>query len=118
MNKTTVEEAFSYWNDTITWTSVNGTWGRSAYIMTFTPFIPFNYSEDYTVYLNGTVKDWHDNTLDANLNGIGEGSPIDDYTWNFKTIYDPNLGLPTITDVSPIGLHVALDSEISITTRR
>ncbi|MEE9150574.1 MAG: Ig-like domain-containing protein, partial [Thermoplasmata archaeon] len=114
MNKMSVEEAFSYTNGTITWTSANGTWGRSVYIMTFIPSEPFNYSQVYTVTVKASAKDWHNNTLDGNANSTPEGSPTDDYTWSFKTIYDPEIGLPTINDVSPVGTSIAVDSEISI----
>ncbi|UCE38016.1 MAG: Ig-like domain-containing protein [Thermoplasmata archaeon] len=114
MNKTSVEDAFSYTNGTITWTSADGSWGRSSYIMTFIPSSPFNYSQFYTVTLKGTAFDWHDNTLDGNANGAGEGSPIDDYTWTFKTIYDPEIGLPVVHEALPSGTDVDIDAEIEI----
>lgn len=114
MNKTSVEEAFSFTDGTFTWTSEDGIWGRSAYIMSFTPSEPFIYHQLYTVTLKASAMDWYDNTLDGNGNGTTEGSPIDDYIWNFKTIYDLETGLPTIKDVSPVGSSIAVGAEISI----
>jgi hypothetical protein len=81
MNKTSVEDAFSYTNGTYTWTSENGSWGRSAFIMTFIPSEPFNYSQDYNVTFFSSATDLHGNTLDGNSNGISQGSPFDDYSW-------------------------------------
>ncbi len=115
MNKTTVENAFSYTNGTVTWTSANGTWGRSAYIMSFIPSEPFNHLQTYTVTIKATAEDLHTNPLDGNTNGTAEGSPIDDYTWNFRTTYDPAIGLPTINDVSPTGTDIDIGTEIAIT---
>lgn len=114
MNKTTVEDAFSYTNGSATWTSANGTWGKSAFVMTFVPTEPFNFSQNYTVTLQGTASDSHDNTLDGNANGTQEGSPADDYSWTFRTVYDPAKGLPTINDVSPEGIGVDIGTEITI----
>ncbi|UCG68061.1 MAG: Ig-like domain-containing protein [Thermoplasmata archaeon] len=114
MNRTSVEDAFSYTNGSVEWTSANGTWGRSVYIMTFIPDEPFNYSQVYSLTLKSTAEDWHNNTLDGNANGIAEGSPVDDYTWSFKATYDPRFGLPTIGEVSPIGTDIAIDTEIII----
>jgi parallel beta-helix repeat protein len=114
MNKTSVEQAFSYSNSTVSWTSANGTWGRSAYIMTFIPSQPFNYSQTYTVTIKASAEDEHNNTLDGNANGTAEGSPMDDYTWSFKTTYDPEKGLPTVNEVSPSGISVPLDATIAI----
>ncbi|UCF07473.1 MAG: right-handed parallel beta-helix repeat-containing protein, partial [Thermoplasmata archaeon] len=114
MNKTTVETAFSFTNGTAVWTSANGTWGRSAYIMTFTPSEPFNFLQDYTVTIRGIAEDRHTNTLDGNGNGTGEGSPADDYVFGFTSIYDPAIGLPTVIDASPSGTDLPLNIEIAV----
>ncbi|ODS35924.1 MAG: hypothetical protein A7315_04990 [Candidatus Altiarchaeales archaeon WOR_SM1_79] len=114
MNKTSVENAFSYSNGTIIWTSSNGTWGRSEYLMTFIPDQPFNYSQVYTVTLLASAYDWHNNTLDGNANGTADGSPDDDYIWTFKTTYNPKFGLPTINQASPQGMGIGVNAEIII----
>jgi parallel beta-helix repeat protein len=114
MNKTTVEDAFSYTNGTITLTSTNGTWGKSVFVMTFVPTESFNFSQNYTVNLQATALDLHDNTLDGNANGTQEGSPADDYTWSFQTVYNPSLDLPTINEVFPEGLGIDIETEITI----
>ncbi len=114
MNKTSVEEAFSFTDGTFTWTSEDGIWGRSAYTMSFTPSEPFSYHQLYTVALKASAMDWYDNTLDGNVNGTSEGSPIDDYIWSFKTIYDVETGFPTINNFSPVGSNVTTSTEISI----
>lgn len=114
MNKTTVENAFSFANGTVTWTSANGTWGRSAYIMTYIPDEPFNFLQDYTVTIKGTAEDWHTNMLDGDGNGTAMGSPADDYTWSFSTIYDPAIGLPTVLNILPTGTEIPIDTEVTI----
>jgi hypothetical protein len=114
MNKTSVEQAFSYTNGTKTWTSANGSWGASVYVMTFIPSEPFDYSQVYTVTIDASAKDLLNNTLDGNANGTAEGSPIDDYKWSFKSIYDPEIGLPSINDVYPLGSGIDVDTEISV----
>jgi hypothetical protein len=114
MNKTSVENAFSFTNGTVTWTSLDGVWGRSVYILRFTPTEPFNYFQVITVTLLGTAADALGNTLDGNNNGTADGTPADDYTWTFKTIYDPTIGLPNANETSPQGANVGSDDEIYI----
>jgi hypothetical protein len=114
MNISSVIDGFSYTNGTVTWTSENGSWGKSVYIMNFIPDSPFNYSQVYTVTIKGTAEDLLTNTLDGNGNGAGEGSPIDDYTWSFRTIYDPDIGLPLVNEVSPWGTGIDIGAEVSI----
>ncbi|UCE73665.1 MAG: Ig-like domain-containing protein [Methanomassiliicoccales archaeon] len=114
MNKSTVESAFSYTNGTVTWSSDDGTWGRSAYVMTFIPSEPFEYSQVYTVTIKSSATDLYDNSLDGNANGTAEGSPKDDFSWSFKTTYDPDIGLPFVIEASPTGIDADIDSEISV----
>jgi hypothetical protein len=114
MNITTVQEAFSFTNGTVTYTSDSGTWGKTIYILTFTPNDPLNYSTLYTVTIRGTAQDLHGNGLDGNGNGVSEGSPIDDYSFSFRTIYDPNLGLPMVSEVFPWGSGAGIEAEILI----
>ncbi|NIW43799.1 MAG: hypothetical protein GWN14_03050, partial [candidate division Zixibacteria bacterium] len=114
MNRTSVENAFRYENATVTLSSANGSWGKSVYIMTFIPDEPFTYSNDYSVTLLSTARDLYGNTLDGNSNGTEEGSPLDDFSWSFRTIYDPELGLPTVNEFAPQGPGIDIDEEIMI----
>jgi parallel beta-helix repeat protein len=112
MNRSSVENAFRYENATVTLSSANGTWGKSVFVMTFIPHEPLTYSNDYTVTLLSSAKDLYGNTLDGNSNGTADGSPFDDFTWSFRTIYDPVLGLPTINTFAPQGPGIDIDEDV------
>jgi outer membrane protein assembly factor BamB len=66
---------------------------------TLEPFNPLSRGETYNVTVKSSAKDKVGFTLDGNDNGIVEGSPIDDYTWQFTTSENipPTLTSPDIT---------------------
>ncbi len=81
MNTTSVENAFT------TSPTVSGSfsWSTDKTALYFTPDSPLSYSTTYTVTIKADALDTSGNGLDGNGNGVPEGSPIDDYTWNFTT---------------------------------
>lgn len=56
-------------------------------------------SDTIHVVLKGSLTDLSQNTLDGNNNGVGEGSPSDNYAWTFTT----GLG---VDDVGPVSISV------------
>ena len=116
MNWTSVEDAFSYTDNTTAWNSTNGTWIHSASTntSTFTPAVLFNYSTEYWVTVNVTATDIAGNSLDQNQSGIGGEWPEDVLIWNFTTeILDviPPLAL----NYTPNGTAVPINATIQIT---
>jgi hypothetical protein len=98
MNRASVESAFSFTDGTTTWDISDGVanWNAGNTTMTFNPTANFDYSKLMTVTIDGSVaEDEAGNTLDGNANGTAEGSPIDDYTWQFTTESQP------IVDTTP-----------------
>jgi hypothetical protein len=60
---------------------------------------------EYEVIVLGTAQDSAGNGLDGNLNGIAEGSTIDDYYWSFTT----KSGMTEVTPVVGITREVNCD---------
>ncbi|MCK5559704.1 MAG: Ig-like domain-containing protein [Thermoplasmata archaeon] len=81
MNKSSTEAAYSI----IPKVDGNFNWTGNDKILTFKPNSNLNYSTTYEIIILGVAKDLTGNTLDGNKNGNAEGSPIDDYSWNFTT---------------------------------
>lgn len=82
MNVTSVESAFSISP------SVTGvfSWNGANTVLTFNPTSNLVYSTTYLITINGSIaKDLYGNYLDGNENGTSEGSPDDDYTFQFTT---------------------------------
>ncbi len=50
----------------------------------FRPGAPLNSLTNYTVKILGTAQDAAGGTLDGDFDRIREGSPADDYVWNFR----------------------------------
>jgi hypothetical protein len=68
----------------------------------FNPDNPLNYNTTYTIKLNGSIaKDQAGNLLDGNINHISEGSPIDDYSWQFTTKVSTLDTTPPVSNVIP-----------------
>jgi outer membrane protein assembly factor BamB len=67
---------------------------------TFKPSVALNRGEIYTVAVLSAVKDNAGLGLDGNNNGTFDGSPFDDYTWNFTTSVNIPPGL-TNASVTP-----------------
>ncbi len=97
--------------------TVDGTFqwaGRNGETLIFTPENNLAYSTTYNVVIKGTVEDQSGNTLDGNENGIQEGSPTDDYSWQFTTEPPPSVDEvpPQVTRHSPVGLAVLTNATI------
>lgn len=89
MDKTTTESAFSIIP------SAPGAFSwPDNHTMVLTPFVPLTEFTDYDVTINATAEDILGQTLDGNGNGTEEGSPIDNYVFNFTT------------GITPISIHL------------
>jgi hypothetical protein len=66
--------------------SVNGTlkWHPANTGFEFIPSQNLQNGMKYTVFIKGCAADIYGNTLDSDGNGIGEGSPKDDFSWYFQ----------------------------------
>lgn len=62
------------------------------------------------------IIDASGNSLDGNVDGAGQGSPADDYSWSFQTTNEVDLRAPVVASVTPLpfATTVPLDSEISL----
>jgi outer membrane protein assembly factor BamB len=71
----------------------------------FDPVSDLKRGENYTVTLTAVVQDYWMNGLDGNLNNISDGSPTDDFSWNFTTSSNnpPTLTNPGLTPTSGNG---------------
>jgi len=78
MNRTSVEDAFSIVP------VVNGSFRWSNNTLIFIPDY-LEYGTGYNITIKGNAKDSAGSYLDGNGNGIAEGSPIDDFSWQFTT---------------------------------
>jgi hypothetical protein len=106
MNKTTVQNAFSFTDGTTTWTIVNGSVRWSGNTMTFEPFAPDDDPEhdtEYTVTIGTGARDSADNAIS------------EDYSWSFTTLTLPDTTPPTIKTVSHQGEDVEISNKITIT---
>lgn len=68
---------------------------------TFTPDSVLKRGETYTATVLSAVRDLAAFGLDGNKNGLSEGSPLDDYSWQFTTSQNipPEL---TVTNLTPV----------------
>ena len=89
MNKDSVESSFSLTDPSGVKVPGSFEWSNASFV--FKPQKDLNFSSDYTVKIAGTAKSIYDETLDANLNGSGEGSPKDDFVLTFTTEMFPAL---------------------------
>ncbi len=116
MDKTSVEEAFSYSYEgtNTTWDSLDGfiSWSDNSRTMMFEPQSEFEFEKDYTVRIEASAKDEQGITLDGNKNKLSEGADIDYYRWSFTTTPEP----PKILSVLPSenSQDVAVDADIAI----
>jgi len=83
MNKASVESSFSL-ADSLG-VSLPGTfeWSDTAFV--FRPQENLKYNSSYTVKIAGIAMGLNMESLDANLDGVGEGSPKDDFVLAFTT---------------------------------
>jgi outer membrane protein assembly factor BamB len=81
--------------------SVNGiiSYDSVTKTATFNPNSGLKRGKDYSVTITTDVQDYWTNALDGNLNNISDGSPSDDFTWNFTTSSNnpPTLTNPSMT---------------------
>ena len=83
MNEGQTESAFSISP------SVSGSFSWLGETLTFTPSSNLSQLTTYSVTINASMaEDLDRNKLDGNGNGSPEGSPIDDYSWEFSTSVD------------------------------
>jgi len=61
----------------------------STATVTFTPGVFFKYNEKITVTLTAEIKDLSGSSLDGDGDGISEGSPEDDFHWEFFIVESP-----------------------------
>ncbi len=64
--------------------------------LTLVPDDPFEYGELVNVTVSKDITDLAGNPLDGNDNGVADGSPTDDYAWNF-TVEE----IPAVTPTNP-----------------
>jgi len=76
-------------------------WSAGNTTVTFTPSVNWSLLTTYNVTIDGAAEDFEDITLDGDLDGDSEGTPADDYTFNFTIrpeippiiLVDDDLGL-------------------------
>jgi len=85
--------------------AVAGTWKwGNAYTAVFTPSAPLDWKTTYTAKLLAAAKSVAGKRLDGNFNGRADGSPDDDFQWQFTTEAP---AVPQCTLVSPAeGAHI------------
>jgi len=82
--------------------------------MTYTLDSPLAYSTMYTVLLRGNMaNDTDEIFLDGNGNGIAEGSPLDDFIFNFTTD-GPDDTPPQVIDNTPVSSSASITSHITV----
>jgi hypothetical protein len=102
MNIASVEASFSYTDLTTTWDITDGmpTWSNGDATLVFNPAADLGYNTTYMVDLDGSVAtDVAGNLLDGN----GDGTGGDDYSFSFKTEEQPSADTtpPTVVDTNP-----------------
>jgi hypothetical protein len=80
MDPTSTEQAFS-----IT-PAVDGNFNWMGNKLIFTPSSLLASGIPYEIEIASTARDLAGNTLDGDKNGIEDGSPVDDYSWQFTTM--------------------------------
>lgn len=105
MDIVSVNNSFSYTDGTTTWDGSDGTisWNPSNTTMTFDPHNNLAYGTPYNVTFDGSIAaDIHGNNLDGDGDGTSEGSPDDDFLWNFTTenvdTTDPSVSITSPED--------------------
>lgn len=92
MNRSSVEEAFSIYPE------ANGSFSWSDNILYFVPS-HLAYGIEYSVFIGSEAQDLAGNCLDGNGDGIAEGSPIDDFFWQFSTTIPFDTGSGTYPSI-------------------
>lgn len=110
MNDTTLESAFTIEP------GISGefSWFRSTRRLVFSPETPLSLATTYIVTVCSSATDFVGNALDGNNDGTGEGTPGDDFVWNFTTV-PPDTFPPKVTNVFPKGSDVPVSYAIGIT---
>jgi heme/copper-type cytochrome/quinol oxidase subunit 2 len=103
MNKTSVQEAFSFTDGTTTWTIANGTYSWSGNTLTFTPANEFEYDDLITVTISTDAKDLAGNAISS------------EYAWFFTIIPEPDTTAPNVSTVSHRGDDAEITNKITIT---
>lgn len=105
MDNKSVEDAF-YCSDGLTRITVADgvvSWSPDFTLFTFNSSTPYRRGIWYTAFLNASIAHGlGNNFLDGNGNGVSEGSPTDDKSWQFRTTDITDTTPPTVVNVSPI----------------
>jgi hypothetical protein len=111
MDKASVESAFSLAD--ASGQAVPGSFEWSDATFAFKPDQELLYGQDYLARILGTAAGVNTATLDADMDGAGEGSPEDDFSWSFTTEYAP---VPKVSEVSPGDrqLNVLVSAQVSV----
>ena len=112
--ETMIEDAFSYTDGVMTYTTLDGViiWSDNDRTMTFDPFSDLSNDVKYTFTIKHTVKDTDGTSLDGNNNGIGGEGTQDDYSRSFTTMPVR----PKVSSVIPKkrSTKVAIDTTITV----
>jgi outer membrane protein assembly factor BamB len=108
MNHSSAELAFS------SYPSQSGSFSWTGNTLTFTPNNDLNQEYDYFITIASSATDEIGNFLDGNSNGLAEGSPTDDYTWQFST---KEITPPRIITTNPkdLATDLPLNTNIQVT---
>lgn len=91
MNKASVESSFSLTDSLGVIVPGLFEWSDTSFV--FKPQENLKYNSVYTVKIAGTAMGINMESIDADLNGAGEGSPKDDFVWTFTTETIPVLAV-------------------------
>ncbi len=90
---------------------VSGDFTWNGNTMIFDPDVNLTSFTTYQVVISASAKDTAGNSLDGNGNGVAQGSPIDDFSWEFTTAVPPEIEY-TLPESGSI--NILLDSSIMI----
>ena len=90
---------------------VSGDFTWSGNSMIFDPDVNLTSFTTYQVVISASAKDTAGNSLDGNENGVAQGSPTDDFSWEFTTAVPPEIE-STLPESGSI--NIPLDSSIMI----
>jgi hypothetical protein len=112
IDKASVESAFSMTDPSGQILPGTYEWTDTSFV--FSPDQELMFGQSYTVKILGTAMAVTGATLDANMDGVGGGSPEDDMVWQFTTEYAP---LPRVSAFSPEDnqLDVLISAQVSVT---